>query len=388
MNPDEQSTLTGPEVKPAGRFKKVKGIANCYQYMDSDGTPGAFYFRGNIHGREVRKRLQNKERTVLQREILVLVGKLKNLAEGKLIPKRFGEFLQEYVEVLRADTAPKTLENIVWVQKELNTSFAHLNLTLNQITTGHLRGWMDELIIRKTKKDPETGSQICKFGNRSRNIFRLILIKIFDSGIEHGFCEINPAQALKHLNEKPKPRPLPTMDNCREIIKWLEERKQVADCEHTADYFLLMLCSGLGNAELSALQWRDIEFERDAMTVRRKKTSHLFRIPLHPELKNHLHKLYKKERDKNETVDPNGYVLKIKSIKRALNSACRALAIPHFSPRSFRKLHISELLMQAEVPIVAKWQGHQDGGSVLLGKYAQVISPYEMARAKKIKLLS
>jgi len=93
---NHQSTSTDSEVKPAGYFKKAKGIANCYQYISSDGKPGAFYFRGNIEGREIRKRLQNKDRTVLQREILSLMQKLKSQAEGKLIPKRFGEFLDEY----------------------------------------------------------------------------------------------------------------------------------------------------------------------------------------------------------------------------------------------------------------------------------------------------
>jgi len=78
----------------------------------------------------------------------------------------------------------------------------------------------------------------------------------------------------------------------------------------------------------------------------------------------------------------------IKSIKRSLTSACRQLNLPHFSPRSFRKLHISEMLMQLEVPIVAKWQGHQDGGKTLLAKYAEVISTYEAQRAKEVKLVS
>ena len=387
MKTNHHSISADSGVKPAGYFKKVKGIANCYQYIDSDGTPGAFYFRGNIHGREVRKRLQNKERTVLQREILGLVGKLKNLAEGKLIPKRFGEFVQEYVEVLRADTAPKTLENIVWVQKELNTSFAHLNLSMDQITTGHLRGWVDGLIMQKTKADPETGNQICKFGNRSRNIFRLILIKIFDSGIEHGFCETNPAQGLKHLNEKPKSRPLPTVENFKRIHDWLEERKQVADCEHTSDYFRLMFVSGLGNAELSSLRWRDVDFDRGILRVCRKKTSTPFQVPLHPDLRRELQILLAKQSACGRHVDPNDKVLQVKSIKRALGSACKALNLPHFSPRSFRKLHISELLMQVEVPIVARWQGHRDGGKTLLTKYAEVISKYEAQRAKEVKLL-
>jgi len=388
MKKDHQSTSADSGVKPAGYFKKAKGITNCYQYIDSDGRPGAFYFRGNINGREIRKRLQNKDRTVLQREILSLVQKLRNQAEGKLISKRLGEFLDQYVEVLRADIAPKTLENVVWVQKELRNSFRQIHCNLDQVTTGHLRVWLDDLILKKTVADPKTGIRVCKFGNRSRNIFRLILIKMFQSGIEHGFCDENPAKALSHLNEKPKPRPLPTLDNYKQILRWLEERKQVADCEHTSDYFHLMFCSGLGNAELSSLRWRDIDFQRETLTVRRKKTSHLFQIPLHSDLKDQLIKLWGKGEQENGEVVPNDNVLKIKSIKRALTSACRELNLPHFSPRSFRKLHISEMLMQVEVPIVAKWQGHQDGGKTLLAKYAEVISPYEAQRAKEVKLIT
>jgi len=388
VNTEERSTPTDSGAKPAGYFRKAKGIANCYQYMDSNGKPGAFYFRGNIEGREVRKRLQNKDRTVLQREILALTQRLKNQAEGKLIPKRFGEFLDQYVEVLRADVAPKTLENVVWLQKELRKSFSQINFDLDQITTGQLRAWLDDLILQKTGIDPKTGQQICRFGNRSRNIFRNNLIKFFKSGIEHGFCDQNPAQALSHQREKPKPRPLPTVENYREIVKWLEDRKQVADCEHTADYFRLMFLSGLGNAELSSLQWRDVDLDRESLTVRRKKTSHLFKIPLHPELKQQFLELWDKEMKNEGTVDPNKSILKIKSIKRALTSACRTLKLPHFSHRSFRKLHISEMLMKLEVPIVAKWQGHQDGGKTLLAKYAEVISPYEAQRAKEVKLVS
>ena len=206
MKKDHQSTSADSKVKPTGYFKKAKGITNCYQYIDSDGRPGAFYFRGNINGREMRKRLQNKDRTVLQREILSLVQKLRNQAEGKLIPKRLGEFLDQYIEVLRADIAPKTLENVVWVQKELRRSFRQLHCNLDEITTGNLRAWLDDLILEKTDTDPKTGQRICRFGNRSRNIFRLILIKIFKSGIEHGFCEVNPAEALCHMNEKPNHR--------------------------------------------------------------------------------------------------------------------------------------------------------------------------------------
>ena len=158
MKTNHQSTSTDPGAKPAGYFKKAKGIANCYQYIDSDGEPGAFYLRGNIDGREIRRRLQNKDRTVLQREILSLMQKLKSQAEGRLIPKRFGEFLDEYVEVLRADIAPKTLENVVWVQKELRNSFGQLNSKLDQITTGHLRAWLDELTLQKTSIDPKLAS--------------------------------------------------------------------------------------------------------------------------------------------------------------------------------------------------------------------------------------
>jgi hypothetical protein len=388
MKKDHQSTSADSKVKPTGYFKKAKGITNCYQYIDSDGRPGAFYFRGNINGREMRKRLQNKDRTVLQREILSLVQKLRNQAEGKLIPKRLGEFLDQYIEVLRADIAPKTLENVVWVQKELRRSFRQLHCNLDEITTGNLRAWLDDLILEKTDTDPKTGQRICRFGNRSRNIFRLILIKIFKSGIEHGFCEVNPAEALCHMNEKPKPRPLPTLENYRQILQWLEARKKVADCVHTSDYFNLMFCSGLGNAEISALQWRDVDFQREILTVRRKKTSHLFKIPLHPDLKHQLLKLQEKAKVPDCGIDPNGSVVMIKSIKRSLTSACRQLNLPHFSPRSFRKLHISEMLMQLEVPIVAKWQGHQDGGKTLLAKYAEVISTYEAQRAKEVKLVS
>ena len=46
------------------------------------------------------------------------------------------------------------------------------------------------------------------------------------------------------------------------------------------------------------------------------------------------------------------------------------LKFPKFEPRSLRRFHITRCLRKGiDAPTVAQWQGHQDGGSLVLKTY-------------------
>ena len=59
---------------------------------------------------------------------------------------------------------------------------------------------------------------------------------------------------------------------------------------------------------------------------------------------------------------------------------CCQLGFPHFSPRSLRKFGIVRLLRNGvNVKLVSKWQGHQDGGKLILDTYSDIISDSDKA---------
>src|SRR5262249_15046535 len=66
-------------------------------------------------------------------------------------------------------------------------------------------------------------------------------------------------------------------------------------------------------------------------------------------------------------------VFKISDAKKALAGACRRLGCPPFSQRSLRRMFITRAIERGvDVKVIAEWQGHKDGGKLILDHYSHV----------------
>jgi integrase len=66
-------------------------------------------------------------------------------------------------------------------------------------------------------------------------------------------------------------------------------------------------------------------------------------------------------------------VFKISDAKKALAGACRRLGYPPFSQRSLRRMFITRAIEKGvDVKVIAEWQGHRDGGKLILDTYSHV----------------
>src|SRR4029077_4166314 len=96
------------------------------------------------------------------------------------------------------------------------------------------------------------------------------------------------------------------------------------------------------------------------------KTKSGFAIPLYPQLRPLIEKRYAKR-------DRDGRVFKINAAKRAIAAACKRLKLPAFSHRSFRRMFITRAIERGvDVKVIADWQGHKDGGKLILQTYSHV----------------
>ena len=78
----------------------------------------------------------------------------------------------------------------------------------------------------------------------------------------------------------------------------------------------------------------------------------------------------------------------IREVKHAMATACRALGYPHFTHQSLRAMRIKPLWEAGlDVKVIAEWQGHSDGGKLILDTYTEVFgsndSGYRQAQLKK-----
>ena len=142
----------------------------------------------------------------------------------------------------------------------------------------------------------------------------------------------------------------------------------------------------MGQAEASSLTWGDIDWTRNRLYFRRHKTDTHFYVPIYAHLRPLLVRL--KEQARGRASD-NARVFKIKDAKKALTAACERLNFPHFSQRNLRQSLIRRLIRaKVDVKSISKWQGHQDGGQLILDTYTEVFGDdddtYEQAQLAKI----
>lgn len=87
------------------------------------------------------------------------------------------------------------------------------------------------------------------------------------------------------------------------------------------------------------------------------------------------------------------FVFAIKDAKKSLQAACERHGYPRFSQRSVRRFHIGKLWRRGvDHKLIAKWQGHRDGGKLIIDTYTEVFGSdddaYEEQQLAKLKARS
>ena len=122
-------------------------------------------------------------------------------------------------------------------------------------------------------KNPRTGKPMSKKTIRG---YAQIINSIFDFAVDNRVLSYNPAAKLKI------PQTATETKTRRALTK--EERQRVIEFEHRAQpSAMLMMMSGLRRGEATALQWNDIDFEKNTISVTK---SYNFKIKDFKEPKN------------------------------------------------------------------------------------------------------
>ena len=224
-----------------------------------------------------------------------------------------------------------------------------------------------DVLIRKVLPS-HVQTFLCKyyFGASSYNAYLAVLRAMFNLAVSDALIAESPVRNLKERRRKKPIRPTPTWDQFQSIVANVQEQKFNADAQDSADFLEFLGLAGLGQAEASSLKRGDIDFEKGCIITFRHETKTGFAIPLYPQLRPLLGRLC-------HDLKPTDKVFKVGDAKKTLSGGCRRLGLSSFNQRSLRRLFITRAIERGvDVKVIAQWQGHKDGGKLILDTYSHV----------------
>src|SRR5262249_35261201 len=204
-------------------------------------------------------------------------------------------------------------------------------------------------------------------GPHSRNLHMECIKQLFDMAVRDGIISRSPAAHLRRVKRPTPIRATPSFEEFKAIVESIRSQKYNGhDADESADFVEFLGLAGLGKAEAAALTQGDIDWKRETIITFRHKTKSGFAIPIYPQLKPLL------LRRRREGA-PGERVFAIDNAKKAIANACRRLNLPQYSHISFRRMFITRAIERGvDVKVIAEWQGHKDGGKLILDTYSHV----------------
>ena len=210
-----------------------------------------------------------------------------------------------------------------------------------------------------------------------------LLRNIFDYAVEDEMIADSPVDGIKYRKREDEiTRLIPSLEEFCSIVESIRAQKYADTAKESADLIEFMGLAGLGQAECAALTWGDVNFTSSTLSTIRRKTRTAFTIPLYPQVKTLLERM---DSERQEPRLPSDSVFAVKDAKKALDAACKRLGLPAYSARAFRRMFITRCVeLGINVQLIADWQGHRDGGALILKKYARNSKGHEALMAARL----
>jgi integrase len=153
-----------------------------------------------------------------------------------------------------------------------------------------------------------------------------------------------------------------------------------------ADLAEILATTGLRLSEAVALTWGDVNWEkREIKTAgakwrRASQTQASVRyLPFYPRLETVLKRLYGEGKAADRRIAP------VRDARGTLRTHCEKLKLPRLHHHDHRHLFATWALEAGmDVPTVAAWLGHRDGGALLMRTYNHVRNEHMRASAQKL----
>jgi integrase len=336
-------------------------------------SSGVYYARFKHAGKQYKKCLGTSDKAHARRLLHDYRIEVQNITSKEAARITFETIAARWLGSIRHMVKPSTL-------KRRETCIANLvpyfrRETLSGVTVAQCEAWKNG---RGDKIAPQTFAH--ELGTMKA---------VFEYAIAQGILYRNPAKSIKRkrivsLREKH----IPTRAQFPKLIAAIRKSdgrpESQAAAKNGADFVELLAYSGMRKAEAATLTWQDVDFEKNFLNVtggaNRTKNYETRQVPLSGELRELLLRLHGSAKP-----TPTDNVARIADPKKCLHTACGKLGFPYFSPHRFRDFFATTCIEYGtDIPTVARWLGHKDGGALLMKTYAHLRQEHSQEQMKRI----
>jgi integrase len=220
---------------------------------------------------------------------------------------------------------------------------------------------------------------------RTFNGTLLVLNQVLGIAVENGILSANPAGQLERLKVVRDKPPLPNQQDFQRLLTYLD-RNPYPQIQAAARFIRLLASTGCRKSEAARIEWRHVDFEGGQLTVQGDpvygpKNWKPRTIPLFPELKAFLQTEF--SRQNPQTGEKT--VAEVKEATGTLAKACKELGIRKLRHKDLRDLFATRCIEQGvDIPTIANWLGHSDGGALLMSTYAHLRQTHSMKMAQQV----
>ena len=211
---------------------------------------------------------------------------------------------------------------------------------------------------------------------RANNVLALAK-RMADMLCESGILAFDPTEKLKRVRIEARNGNIPSRVTIEAIIADIRGQKK-ANSEQAANFVAFLAFGGCRVAQARAVKWEDIQDDwiTFAGGVEGTKGAGMRRLPINPRLRTVL--------DAMRPAEPCGQVFSMVSPREALTNSCVRLKIPHIRVHDLRHFFASYAIESGiDVPTVARWLGHKDGGVLAMRTYGHLRDDHSLASAAK-----
>jgi integrase len=200
------------------------------------------------------------------------------------------------------------------------------------------------------------------------------LRKIFDVAIEQGTLYRNPAADLTKQTPERKHIELPSPEEFAAIVKSVRGAGS-GWSDPCADLIEFLAFTGCRIKEAKNVKWDDVKTNGiwiHGGEIGTKSRESRF-LPMNTRLETLIADLRANPRYRRTSRDDQ-HLLAVSECQKAINSACTRLNVKRFTHHDLRHLFATRAIESGiDVPTVANWLGHKDGGALLMKTYSHLL---------------